>query len=72
MKKIPLNVKCDCGETRKKHFNGEGACKLNGCTWFHPNFKYVIKNRTKDKQQSRIPVTDEIAGAAPVGSAKTS
>ena len=41
MKKIPLNVKCDCGATKKQHFKGEGQCMVNACTWFHPNIKYI-------------------------------
>jgi hypothetical protein len=43
MKKIPLNVKCDCGATKKQHFKGEGQCMVNACTWFHPNIKYINK-----------------------------
>jgi hypothetical protein len=41
-KDIPMNVKCDCGESRKNH-PGDGCCILNACTWFHPNIKYIRK-----------------------------
>jgi hypothetical protein len=49
------NIKCDCGHPRKDHYNGgwchdsshknSGAC---GCTWFHPNVKYI--KRKKDEK----------------------
>lgn len=65
-----MNVKCDCGETRKNH-PGDGCCTLNACTWFHPNIKYIRKfqNRAEEEHQTRRTVTAEIAGEAPVGSA---
>jgi hypothetical protein len=52
MNKIPSNVKCDCGATKKQHYNGEGQYMVNGCTWFHPNIKYIkrISNRAEVKQ----------------------
>ena len=54
------NVKCDFGHTQKHHYNGEGFCHhskhLNagkcGCSWFHPNIKYINKlnkNKKGDK-----------------------
>jgi hypothetical protein len=52
MKKIPDNVKCDCGATKKQHHNGEGQCMVNACTWFHPNIKY-IKNKQKSPLAQR-------------------
>jgi hypothetical protein len=46
------NVKCDCGHRRKDHYQNSGFCHHSkhpnqgkcGCTWFHPNVKY-IKNK---------------------------
>jgi hypothetical protein len=56
--KVPKNVKCNCGHTVKDHYRGgwchssghpkEGQC---GCTWFHPNDKWILMNN-KRKQQS--------------------
>jgi hypothetical protein len=51
-KKIHGSVKCDCGHKQVDHHNNAGFChhkdhnhKECGCTWFHPNVKYV--NRKK-------------------------
>jgi hypothetical protein len=41
------NIKCDCGEKQDKHYNGEGACKVNACTYFYPNFRYVLRKTKK-------------------------
>lgn len=49
------NIKCDCGHTKKDHYNGEGFCHDSthknpgkcGCTWFYPNMKYIKKLREK-------------------------
>lgn len=38
--RISDNVKCDCGHTKKAHFQGEGCCSECACTWFHPEIKY--------------------------------
>lgn len=56
MKKIHGNVKCDCGHTLKEHYQG-GWCHSSehpkvgkcGCTWFHPNAKY-IKRKENEKR----------------------
>jgi len=53
MNKIPKNVKCDCGHYAKDHYQGVGWCHDSGhknpgqcgCTWYHPNTKWV--NRQK-------------------------
>jgi len=39
--KIPKTVKCDCGHYAKDHFIGAGCCSLCGCTWHHPNTKWI-------------------------------
>jgi hypothetical protein len=53
-KKVPKNVKCNCGHTIKDHYNGgwchssghpnEGKC---GCTWFYPNDKWILMNKKR-------------------------
>ena len=56
--KVPKNVKCNCGHTIKDHYRG-GWCHSGshpqagqcGCTWFHPNDKWILMNN-KRKQQS--------------------
>lgn len=54
---VPPNVKCNCGHTRKHHYKGgwchgkghpkQGQC---GCTWFHPNDRY-LENMRKKKEK---------------------
>lgn len=41
----PSNIKCDCGELPKDHYQGIGQCFKNGCTWYHPNVKYVVRQK---------------------------
>lgn len=53
MKNVPMNVKCDCGETRKNH-PGDGYCILNACTWFHPNAKYIEKFKKVEAKHSTV------------------
>ena len=59
---------CECGHSYYRHFDTYENMRPVGCKYCSC-YRFVEKNRTKDKQQSRIPVKDEIAGAAPVGSA---
>lgn len=55
--KVPSNVKCDCGHTKKHHYQG-GWCHSGdhpkagqcGCTWFHPNQHY-IKRKQNEKRK---------------------
>lgn len=55
MTKIHGNVKCDCGHTQKDHYRGTGWCHHSqhpkagecGCTWFHPNVRYIEKQKSK-------------------------
>jgi len=55
MTKIHGNIKCDCGHTQKDHHQGTGSCHDSthkhhgkcGCTWFHPNVKYIQKLKQK-------------------------
>lgn len=54
-KKIPKNVKCTCGHVAADHFQNSGYCHhslhanpgLCGCTWYHPNDKWIIKQQKK-------------------------
>lgn len=48
MTKKLSKIKCDCGELQKDHYNGEGWCSKNGCTWYHPNTRYVLDKKVKD------------------------
>lgn len=43
-------VKCNCGELMKDHFENRGCCKKNGCTWYWPNDKYLLRQQKKQKQ----------------------
>jgi hypothetical protein len=38
-------VKCDCGHYSKDHFCGEGCCNECGCTWYYPNYKYILRQK---------------------------
>jgi hypothetical protein len=46
-KKLYENIKCDCGHTAKTHFRNQGCCDDCGCTWYHPNVRWVKKNLSK-------------------------
>lgn len=56
------NVKCDCGHRKPDHYNNEGWCHhpqhVNhgkcGCTFFHPNVKYVRRNKIKQAKKSQL------------------
>ena len=53
--RIHGNVKCDCGHTQKDHYRGEGWCHDSshpnpgkcGCTWFHPNVRYIQRKKKR-------------------------
>ena len=54
------NVKCACGHTQKDHHQTNGWCHSSthpdsgkcGCTWFHPNNRYIHrKNIEKAKKR---------------------
>lgn len=55
--KIHGNVKCDCGHKQKDHHLKTGFCHDEthknsgqcGCTWFHPNMKYIYKKKKNQK-----------------------
>lgn len=55
---IPPNVKCDCGHYKKDHYQG-GWCHSSGhpkagecgCTWYHPNFKYILRIWKEQKKK---------------------
>jgi hypothetical protein len=53
------NIKCDCGEKQEQHYNGEGACKVNGCTWFHPRIEYIAKKQGKTLAQLKREIQNK-------------
>ena len=38
-------IRCNCGHLSKYHFNGEGCCVECGCTWYHPNDRWLKKQK---------------------------
>lgn len=63
---IHSNVKCDCGHTQKDHYQGTGWCHHSGhenpgkcgCTWYHPNEKYLKKVKKNMEKQFVYVVWD--------------
>lgn len=45
--KIHGNVKCDCGHTKKDHYQGG---------WFHPNVEYIKKKKNEKRELKNIIV----------------
>ncbi|MDD3479970.1 MAG: hypothetical protein PHI42_06260 [Paludibacteraceae bacterium] len=45
--KVPANVKCNCGHTQKDHYRG-GWCDKCGCTFYHPNDKWILRNNARN------------------------
>jgi len=45
MNKKYSRVKCDCGHYPEDHFANEGSCDKCACTWYYPNYKYILKQR---------------------------
>jgi len=43
-------VKCDCGHYPKDHFAREGWCEKCGCTWYYPNYKYILRKQKKERR----------------------
>jgi hypothetical protein len=62
MKNIHGNVKCDCGHKQKDHYAKEGWCHslthINsgkcGCTWFHPNVKYIRRKKIEKAKKRQL------------------
>ena len=48
MTKKLSTIKCDCGELAKDHYQGVGQCLKNGCTWYHPNTRYILDKKVKN------------------------
>lgn len=40
-------VKCDCGHYPKDHYLGGGCCDKCGCTWYYPNYRYILRQQAK-------------------------
>ena len=38
-------IKCDCGHYAKDHFAKEGCCDKCGCTWYYPNYKWIMRQK---------------------------
>ena len=38
-------IKCDCGHYARQHWNTQGWCDKCGCTWYYPNYKWIMKKR---------------------------
>ena len=38
-------IRCSCGCYPKDHSQRTGWCDKCGCTWYHPNDKFVLKMR---------------------------
>lgn len=62
MKNVHGNVKCDCGHKQKDHYQNNGACHHSqhensgkcGCTWFHPNTKYIHKKNIEKLKKRQL------------------
>ena len=62
MEKIHGNVKCDCGHRQDDHFQKNGWCHHPqhqnsgkcGCTWFHPNVKYVRRWKIRSAKKRQL------------------
>jgi hypothetical protein len=39
------HIQCDCGHYAKDHFLKEGCCDKCGCTWYYPNYKWIIRQK---------------------------
>ena len=61
MKNTHGNVKCDCGHRQNDHHTNEGWCHSSnhknprqcGCTWFHPNVKYITRKKIENKIKNK-------------------
>lgn len=52
MKTPNKNVKCDCGHTVKEHYRS-GWCGANcGCTWYHPNHWWILRQQKQQTHSS--------------------
>lgn len=41
-------ITCDCGCPPKDHHKGVGQCSKSGCTWYHPNTRYILDKKAND------------------------
>ena len=56
-------VKCDCGHYLKDHFAFGGWCTKCSCTWYHPNVRYVNREKKKkDQGLAKCTVEYETSG----------
>lgn len=40
-------VKCDCGHYPKDHYGRQGWCDKCGCTWYYPNYRYILRKKAE-------------------------
>lgn len=60
--KVHANVKCDCGHPAKDHYQNSGYCHHSkhpkagqcGCTWFHPNVRYCLRQQKKAADMKKL------------------
>ena len=58
---VPSNVKCNCGHTKKDHYNG-GWCHSSGhpkagqcgCTFYAPNDRWILNNSPERKMLKKL------------------
>lgn len=44
-------IKCNCGEYMKDHYQNRGWCSKNGCTWYWPNDKYLLRKKSQKHEK---------------------
>jgi hypothetical protein len=62
MEKLHGNIKCDCGHKQSDHNNNRGWCHdpqhknpgQCGCTWFHPNVKYIRRKKIQQTKKRQL------------------
>lgn len=48
--------KCGCTHNKSEHYQ-RGCCDKCGCTWYHPNEKYIKKQKLKNNDKpNRSPM----------------
>lgn len=50
--KSTKHISCNCGHLRHEHFEG-GFCNQCGCTWYHPNDKWILKQKNDQYVRSK-------------------
>ena len=50
--KSTKHISCNCGHLRHEHFEG-GFCNKCACTWYHPNDKWILKQKNDQYVRSK-------------------